>query len=403
MPAGCARWPIEGWAEAVAFQPGIVATGDVIHVRGGRSGEARVVLDGLDVGEPFRGKAFEIPALALARVEVETGPFDARYAGALAGVVSLRTLDPPSQARCRGVVDRRRWARHPLRPARGARRRAVAVGRLGRGLGLAKCGSTTRRCRNCGRPTGPTCSACRSGRAADSRVLSWAKLARTRERSRAWLEAFGSHTRQEPFDPAWVLDGWISNDRTPGARCSVPTRSTVGWRYKAPDHHVIEDDRRVADRRRLVVARQRPRGDALGRLESRPRRAVAQTARPIATRSESRRCRCSASARASRAARSWSISATSRLHRERCSSRTELKLDAERRWPNGSLVRGGTNATYDAVELWELDRSVQTPGIPVDSLREFRAWAPGASGYVEGRWANQGMVLQGGLAGASVS
>src|SRR5512144_2063284 len=46
--------PVDRVADVVALQPGVVAQGDELHVRGGRAGELAVTLDGLGLNEPLR-------------------------------------------------------------------------------------------------------------------------------------------------------------------------------------------------------------------------------------------------------------------------------------------------------------------------------------------------------------
>src|SRR5262249_8872834 len=77
--------PVDRVSDALALQAGVVALGEQLHVRGGRAGDAQVMLEGLPLGEALRGRPMELPRLALESADVVSGGLDAESGGALAG------------------------------------------------------------------------------------------------------------------------------------------------------------------------------------------------------------------------------------------------------------------------------------------------------------------------------
>jgi len=92
------------------------------------------------------------------------------------------------------------------------------------------------------------------------------------------------------------------------------------------------------------------------------------------------------------------------LYRESGSSVFTLRGDGARTAKNGSALGGGLGLTYDQVRLREVDwspfapRSFEVEGtFPLDSIRSYRADAPGGFAYVQGHWLTGGMILNAGL------
>ena len=71
--------PVTSLAQALALQPGVVAVGEDLHVRGGRAGETQVTLAGLTLNEPLRDRAPEFPLMAVQRADLLAGGLDAEY------------------------------------------------------------------------------------------------------------------------------------------------------------------------------------------------------------------------------------------------------------------------------------------------------------------------------------
>src|SRR5262249_18550575 len=68
--------PITSLTQALALQPGVVAAGEDLHVRGGRAGETQVTLAGITLNEPLRDRAPELPLLAVERADLLAGGLD---------------------------------------------------------------------------------------------------------------------------------------------------------------------------------------------------------------------------------------------------------------------------------------------------------------------------------------
>jgi outer membrane receptor protein involved in Fe transport len=90
----------------LATLPGITASDRSANfsVRGGEPGEARVVLDGLDIDEPFHLKDFAafssiVDAATVDRVDVLTGLFPVEYGDVAGGVIDLSTIDTADTGR----------------------------------------------------------------------------------------------------------------------------------------------------------------------------------------------------------------------------------------------------------------------------------------------------------------
>lgn len=65
--------------------------------------------------------------------------------------------------------------------------------------------------------------------------------------------------------------------------------------------------------------------------------------------------------------------------------------------PHGNTFKFGAGATYEEVDKRELDGA--TYGFTIDSLRAYRAFAPGGFAYAQGRWLFEGMVANAGIRG----
>src|SRR5262245_53764216 len=192
--------PVTSLTQALALQPGVVAVGEDLHVRGGRAGETQVTLAGLTLNEPMRDRAPEFPLLAVQRADLLSGGLDAEYTGTLAGVLDVRTWNPT--ARPTGAL---RW---------------LSTGRMGTaydwlggrastplgaaGLGIAAAGEM--RLDDEFLPQRPSRGrrvvlAQELGWRNDNHVLGWAKLAPVASPQAFSLEVFGSRVLNMPYDP----------------------------------------------------------------------------------------------------------------------------------------------------------------------------------------------------------
>src|SRR5262245_39881194 len=197
--------PVTSLTQALALQPGVVAAGEDIHVRGGRAGETQMTVAGLTLNEPLRDRAPEVPLMAVQRADLLAGGMDAEYTGALAGVLDIHTSTPT--ARPTGAL---RW---------------LSTGRLGtaydwlgaRGavplpftsLGLVAAAET--RLDDAYLPQRPSrgrelVAGGRYGWRNDNHELGWVKLAPVRAPQAFSIEAFGSRAVTQPYDPMFTWD-----------------------------------------------------------------------------------------------------------------------------------------------------------------------------------------------------
>ncbi len=80
--------------EAIAVQAGVVLEQGQIHIRGGRSGEVKFFVDGMQVSDPFVGAGqMEVSFASLSEFEVLSGGFDAEFGNVQSGIVNLKTRE----------------------------------------------------------------------------------------------------------------------------------------------------------------------------------------------------------------------------------------------------------------------------------------------------------------------
>lgn len=81
--------------EAIAKRLGAVARGTEIHIRGSRSNEVMLLLDGIPIKDPLSGSAFGIfiPKTAVSEVEAEIGGYNAEYGQASSGIIRYHIRD----------------------------------------------------------------------------------------------------------------------------------------------------------------------------------------------------------------------------------------------------------------------------------------------------------------------
>src|SRR5206468_11140781 len=69
------------------------AASDGIHVRGGRTGEVKFQVDGVEINDALMGGGANIAQLSVSGTDILSGGFDAEYGNALSGVVSVSTKE----------------------------------------------------------------------------------------------------------------------------------------------------------------------------------------------------------------------------------------------------------------------------------------------------------------------
>jgi outer membrane receptor for ferrienterochelin and colicin len=86
--------PVSGFTELLSLQAGVVASGNNLHVRGGRSNEVAFLIDGMYVQDPLLGGlATQLNNDAIQEMSLLSGTFNAEYGNALSGVVNIVTRD----------------------------------------------------------------------------------------------------------------------------------------------------------------------------------------------------------------------------------------------------------------------------------------------------------------------
>jgi outer membrane receptor protein involved in Fe transport len=84
--------PMRDYTEVVATQPGVVAVGDAMHVRGGREDEIAYYVDGVYINDLRTGeKMGDVPINSVEEISYQAGGFNAEYGFANSGVVNTTT------------------------------------------------------------------------------------------------------------------------------------------------------------------------------------------------------------------------------------------------------------------------------------------------------------------------
>jgi outer membrane receptor protein involved in Fe transport len=389
--------PVDNLADAIALKAGVVAQGEELHVRGGRAGETQWLLRGIPLNDPLRGRPMELPLLGVESAELVSGGLDPEFGGALAGVVQVRTVDPgPIWG---GEV---RWEGDALVPAAFAEH-TTGYGRVGARLGgplvhglgaVAAIDALTD-------DTYLPALRSREGRwswRADNRLIGLLKLAPIAAPAPITLEILGSRWVHRPYNPMWSLDGYT----TP---CADPA-CVEGWgfssdpqpgydRYRAADHEVMTDERRVATV--LSGTRALGRGLARGAAWWTATRRITSIG---ATDDEWYLDPLDApmfGVPGNAANDPFYVYHGYEPYFLRAGSQEYgLRGDYEALFKSGSRHGVGGGLSYQHVTMREIDASLGgTTGL--DSLRAYDAWAPGGFAYAQGRYVYQGMVLNGGL------
>ncbi|MFC1799852.1 TonB-dependent receptor [Candidatus Eisenbacteria bacterium] len=80
--------------EAIAAQAGVILEDGEIHIRGGRSGEVKTMVDGMQITDAFVGNTgLEVSLSSLSEIEVLSGGFDAEYGNVQSGIINLKTRE----------------------------------------------------------------------------------------------------------------------------------------------------------------------------------------------------------------------------------------------------------------------------------------------------------------------
>jgi outer membrane receptor protein involved in Fe transport len=364
--------PVDGLVEAVALQAGVVSTGGELHVRGGRAGETVQYLDGIALSEPLRRRMLEVPLLALRDVELVTGAPEAQVGSGLAGALQLHSVDPSPRlaADARWSTDFRLADHYD----RASARVNVPLGGIG---AVAALDGTLDDTWNPTLRTRQSFDGAGSwiGRRTEDLLQAWLKVAPLAAPGRLSAQVLTSRRIHQPYDPAWTYERW-----------DPVSRSIV---YRAADHFLVSEDRQAAALLSSSIARPGMRaGATLGWLRTRSVTSVSGAREDLT--------RAHGAIYGSDPFRV--IGGDYPLYQESGSDVVTLRGDVERSTREGDRRFGcGAAVTHEEADLREMDWSLVED--PLDPLREWHASAPGGSGYVQGRWASGGLVLNGGLRG----
>lgn len=393
IPVAALRaYPVDGLADLVALQPGVVATEDELHVRGGRAGETRMVLDGIILNEPLRHRPMEFPLLALRSVELVSGAPESRHPGALAGVLDLHTMDPGDRAEGEW-----RWqtdAGLSTRFDRVSARASTPLRVLGLGVlvaGDAMLDDTTLPAlRSAGRRD---LSGFTFGWRAENRMSAYLKLAPVAGSRRFAAQVLASRTVRRPYDPVWSLDGWTGYDPALGLPDFSPSPLPGYVRFRAADHKAITDERRQA----VLLSTAGGRGSRIGSVTLGVLRT--RTATTLGGGHRIPEDPVPPSYSSDLVGDPFHvIGGDDPLYRVGGSDVWSLRGDAEFATRQGAAIRIGLGATYEDVWQDELDATLlDVGGTPLDSVRAYHATAPGGFAYAQGRWQTGGMVVNAGL------
>ncbi len=87
------KYAIDSVEDALSKQAGVVMRAGQLFVRGGRSGEVSMQIDGVAVDNPLGNGSLQVSSLAVDNMSMVTGGLDAKYGNALSGVVNITTKE----------------------------------------------------------------------------------------------------------------------------------------------------------------------------------------------------------------------------------------------------------------------------------------------------------------------
>ncbi len=88
-----AETPRDTYLEVISLTPGFVVTADEIHVKGGRDGEMKVIVDGVPVADALFGNTPQIATSSIQSAGVETGGLTAERGDALSAIIDVQTRE----------------------------------------------------------------------------------------------------------------------------------------------------------------------------------------------------------------------------------------------------------------------------------------------------------------------
>ncbi len=398
------RLAVDRFVDAVGLQAGVVVTGEELHVRGGRTGELVTSISGVPLNEPRRGTPMEVPLFAVRSADLLTGGLDADHAGSLAGELDLETERPTAvpTAVARWTSDGHRSTGYDAVHARAS----APLGATGLGIVLAgearldDLGLPVTRSRGTSKVLGM-----KFGWRQDNHLLGWAKLAPLAGSQRASIEVLGNRVVRQPYDPMFDFDGWVSfepDSESRGEFYSGRPLATADrqldytyFRYRAGDHVVMTDERRLAVIATLAGGRAlAPQRLALGWMR------VSELT-SVGLRRDPGYISKSNGPVFGPENYAWADPFHAYLgefpyFRDSGSQAWFARVDAARTFARRHRIRFGAGFQYENVRLLEIDHA--EPVIHgVDSLRTYNAFAPSAFAYAQHHWEFGGLVWNAGL------
>lgn len=391
-------YPVDGLADVIALQPGVVAQGEELHVRGGRSGETMVNLDELNLNEPFRHRPLDVPLLALRSAELVSGAPEAQHATGLAGGLNLRSMDPGE--RFEGRLQWQTDGNLDTHYDRVAGRASGPIGLLG--LGVVAAGEATLDdtwMPNLRTKRRQSIAGMSFGWRAENRMSGYLKLAPARNPGRFSVQVLVNRQVHEPYHPNFTLDGWVYVDPNLKFTPKFSTEPQDSFiRYRAADHMAITDDRQIATLVKLGTLGTRTQSTlSLGWLRTRSTTSIGGKREPA---SASHRSRWGNPIDSDRFYSLWGDYS---LYRESDGDVFTLRGETNHVARTGNLRVGG-QFVWEDVAMREMDWRPLAIRVgnefipePEDSIRVYEAEAPAASVYAQGRWTHGGMILNAGL------
>ncbi len=396
--AALRSFPVDGLLEALSAQPGVVAYGEELHVRGGRSGETVVSLGALRLNEPFRRRPLEVPLFAIRSADLVSGAPEAQYGGGLAGVIDLHTVDPGERPAMEwhwqtdGGIDTHydRLGARLDAPLRASGLGIVAAADMKFDDTAYPSLRTEQRRRVLGTSWGWR---------AENRMLGFLKLAPVRAPERFNVQLFANRLVHRPFNPSWTLDGWVDVPANLKLSPVFSPDSLPGYqRYRAADHVAITDDRQLAGLVEFARVRPTRRSSvSLGWIHTQTVRSISGRREPITA---SHRPRYGSALDRDLFDVMWGDDP---IYRENESDVLTLAAESSFRGRTGSIT-AGVGLAHEHVSMREMEwmpyasRAFDTDAtFPLDSVRSFNVSAPGGHAFVQGRWNSGGLVLHTGI------
>jgi len=387
--------PVDRFAEALALKAGVVARGEDLHVRGGRSGDLQLLLRGITLNEPLRGRPMDLPLLAVESAELLSGGLDAEYGGALAGVAQVRTVDPGERPEIELRWEGDGGWRTDFTRRTGYNRFSGRVG-LPVLAGWGAVGSADVFTDDTHLPALRSRRAWNSWRA-DNRLQGFLKLAPVRGSRPLALEILAGRRVRRPYNPMFSLDGYTT--LCTGFMCTggpaYSDTSEPGYeRYRAPDHSAMTDEHHLG----AVLSASSPLGP--GRLRGAAgavavRRLTSVGGRDDESYLDPSRAPFFGLPESPTSDPLFVYRGDEPFFQKSSGETFTLRADFDAALPSGNRYGFGAGLLHDRVRMRELD--LTTKGLNLDSLRAYRASAPGGFAYAQGRWMHEGLVLNGGV------